>query len=316
MKTEPDVLFFLGKGGTGKSTCASLCALDLAGKGFKVCLASFDDAHNLCDIFQTSFCHRPKAIVPGLEVIQVDKDKKIASYLAGVTRQVKRNFNYLTAFNLGNYFDVLKLSPGMEAHALAKGFTDLKKKYKGWDYLIIDMPPTALALSFFNLPTLSLLWVAQLEKLRLEINQKKEIISKIKLAGKEIAQDKVLARIMEIKSDYQDLQSFFKHKALCYVVHNTDTLSLAETRRIAGQLAHLDIQLAGLFRNHRSRHQKDANGCDPELSCPILMTLPYSDDPLVGLDTLTRFTRLSGLDLAKVISASITRRSFQCPDQS
>ena len=316
MKTEPDVLFFLGKGGTGKSTCAAICALDLAGKGFKVSLASFDDAHNLCDIFQTTFSHRPKAVIPGLAVIQMDKDKEIASYLAGVTRQVKRKFNYLTAFNLGNYFDVLKLSPGMEAHALAKGFTDLKKKYTGWDYLIIDMPPTALALSFFNLPTLSLLWVAQLEKLRLEINQKKEIISKIKLAGKEIAQDKVLARIMEIKSDYQDLQSFFKHDALCYVVHNTDTLSLAETRRIAEQLANLGIKITGLLCNHRSRHEMDANGCDPELSCRILMNLPYSDSPLVGLDTLTRFTRQSRLNPAKAILGSITRRSSQCPDRS
>nr|WP_319394942.1 ArsA-related P-loop ATPase [uncultured Desulfobacter sp.] len=316
MKTEPDVLFFLGKGGTGKSTCASLCALDLAGKGYRVCLASFDDAHNLSDIFQTTLCHAPKAVVPGLEVIQMDKDKEIASYLAGVTRQVKRNFTYLTAFNLGNYFDVLKLSPGMEAHALAKGFTELKKKYMGWDYLIIDMPPTALALSFFNLPALSLLWVAQLEKLRLEINQKKEIISKIKLAGKEIAKDKVLARIMEIKSDYQDLQSYFEHNALCYVVHNTDALSLAETRRITDQLEKLGITPAGLFCNHRSRHEMDSNTLEPELSCRILMNLPYSAEPLVGIDTLTRFTRQSGLDPAKAILRSITRRSFQCPDRS
>lgn len=99
------------------------------------------------------------------------------------------------------------------------------------------MPPTALALNFFNLPTLSLLWMAQLEKLRLEINPKKEIISKIKLAGKEIAKDKVLARIMTIKSDNQALQSFFEDKAVCYVVHNTDALSQAETRRITEQLA-------------------------------------------------------------------------------
>jgi arsenite-transporting ATPase len=316
MKTEPDVLFFLGKGGTGKSTCASLCALDLAGAGFKVCLASFDDAHNLCDIFQTTFCHAPKAIIPGLEVIQMNKDKEIASYLAGVTRQVKRNFTYLTAFNLGNYFDVLKLSPGMEAHALAKGFTELKKKYTGWDYLIIDMPPTALALSFFNLPALSLLWVAQLEKLRLEINQKKEIISKIKLAGKEIAQDKVLARIMEIKSDYLDLKSFFEHKALCYVVQNTDALSLAETRRIADQLANLGIKPAGLFCNHRSRHEMDSNSSESELSCRTLINLPYCAYPLVGLDTLTRFIMQSGLDLAKVILESTTRQSFQWPDRS
>ncbi|WP_320040428.1 ArsA-related P-loop ATPase [uncultured Desulfobacter sp.] len=315
-KTEPDVLFFLGKGGTGKSTCAALCAIDLAGAGFRVCLSSFDDAHNLCDIFQTTFSHAPKTILPGLEVIQVDKDREIASYLSGVTRKVKRNFTYLTAFNLGNYFDVLKLSPGMEAHALAACFTGLKKKYMGWDYLIIDMPPTALSLSFFNLPTLSLLWVNQLEKLRLEINKKKEIISKIKLVGKEITQDKVLARIMEIKSDHLDLKSFFEHKAKCYAVHNTDALSLAETKRIFDQLSILGIKLAGLFCNHRTPDDMYQSAADPELPCRILMDLPYCAQPLVGLDTLTRFTRQSGLNLAEELKESVTRRPFQCPGRS
>ncbi|WP_020585554.1 ArsA family ATPase [Desulfobacter curvatus] len=316
MKMEPEVLFFLGKGGTGKSTCAALCALDLAGAGLKVCLSSLDDAHNLCDIFQTSFSHAPKTVLPSLEVIQVDKDREIASYLEGVTRKVKRNFTYLTAFNLSNYFDVLKLSPGMEAHALAASFSDLKKKYMGWDYLIIDMPPTALSLSFFNLPTLSLLWVDQLEKLRLDINKKKEIISKIKLAGKEIAQDKVLARIMEIKSDHLKLKSFFEHRAICYVVHNADALSLAETRRIADQLATLGIKLAGLFCNHRTPGKGDPNTTDPGLPCRTLINLPYAAYPLVGIDTLTRFTRQAGLDLSGTLRKSITRQSFQCPGRS
>lgn len=45
----------------------------------------------------------------------------------------------------------------------------------GWDYLIVNIPPTALFLSLFNLPPLSLLWVAQLEKLRMDINKKKQL---------------------------------------------------------------------------------------------------------------------------------------------
>lgn len=316
MKLEPDVLFFLGKGGTGKSTTATLCALDLAHAGFRVCLASFDDAHNLCDIFKTTFSHVPKAMLPGLEVIQVDKDREIASYLKGVTRKVKRNYTYLSAFNLSNYFDVLKFSPGMEAHALTASFWHLKQKYAGWDYLIVDMPPTALCLSFFNLPTLSLLWVEQLEKLRLDINQKKEIISKIKFAGKEISKDKVMARIMEIKSDHLDLKSFFEQNAICYAVHNTDVLSLAETRRIIEQLSMLGINLAGRFCNHRTPGEKKQNSMDPELSCPLLMDLPYCAYPLVGSDALTRFLRQSHLDLAGVVKKSITHRFGQYPGRS
>jgi len=48
----------------------------------------------------------------------------------------------------------------------------------GWDYLVVEMPPTALSLSFFNLPTLSLLWVNKLEKLRMDIN-KNQLLSNL-----------------------------------------------------------------------------------------------------------------------------------------
>ncbi len=300
MTTDPDVLFFLGKGGTGKSTCATLCALDLAAKGRRVALASFDDAHNLSDIFLSDFSHVPRQVLPGLEVMQVDRDREIASYLKEVTKKVKRNYTYLTAFNLTNYFDVLKFAPGMEAHALTAAFSDLLKKYRGWDYLIADMPPTALSLSFFNLPGLSLLWVDQLEKLRRDINKKKEIIEKIKFAGKEIAQDKVLARIMEIKSDHQILKAFFEQKALCYAVHNTDTLSLAETRRIENQLDALGIKLAGRFRNHRAPETETREQKGQDLSSPLLLNFPYASYPLVGIDALIRYTRESDLNPSQI----------------
>ena len=52
---ELQTLFFLGKGGTGKSTTSALLSLVLMEKGKKVLLASFDDAHNQSDIFQTDF---------------------------------------------------------------------------------------------------------------------------------------------------------------------------------------------------------------------------------------------------------------------
>ena len=124
------------------------------------------------------------------------------------------------------------------------------------------------------------------------------------------------ARIMEIKSDHLDLKSFFEHKAICYAVHNTDILSLAETQRIADQLATLGIKLAGLFCNHGTPGEKDQSTTDPGRPCRILMDLPYCALPLVGIDTLTRFTRQSGLDLAGALRKSIIRRPFQCPNRS
>ncbi|MDD9301914.1 MAG: ArsA family ATPase [Desulfobacter sp.] len=301
MMNTPETIFFLGKGGTGKSTASVLFSLELARKGKKVLLASFDDAHNLSDIFEQSLSHKPRRINAGLEVLQVDRDREIKAYLALTTQKVKQSYAYLTAFNMDNYFEVLKYSPGMEAHALATAFTALKEKHKACDYLVIDMPPTALSMHFFNLPALSLLWVEQLEKLRTEINQRKEIISRIKFAGKEIQRDKVLARIQELKSSHLELKQFFQDKRLArfFAVHNGDRLSLAETQRIITQLTGLNIKLDALIFNHRNANDTD-NLENPYPSFPVL-NLPYSPDPLIGVETLDRYARSQNICFSPIL---------------
>ena len=43
------ILFFMGKGGVGKSTLSTLTAIYLAKNGNKVLLTSLDPAHNLAE---------------------------------------------------------------------------------------------------------------------------------------------------------------------------------------------------------------------------------------------------------------------------
>ncbi|MCG8531246.1 MAG: AAA family ATPase, partial [Desulfovibrionales bacterium] len=239
-------LFFLGKGGTGKSTVACLSALTLADQGKSVVLVSLDDAHNLSDILGGG--SRPWNIRGELVMVEVDRDREIRRFLARQTREIKASHTYLTAFNLDHHFNVLKHSPGMEVHALADAFGELRRKYASWDYLLVDMPPTALALHFFNLPSLSLVWLEQLEALRREIKEKKEIISRIKLGAKVVEQDRILTKIQELGTQHRELANFFRDTRGCQLlgVCNGDPLSRAESRRIMDGLASLDLSLGGL----------------------------------------------------------------------
>ncbi|MEE4362317.1 MAG: ArsA family ATPase [Desulfotignum sp.] len=296
-------LFFLGKGGTGKSTASALVSLVLKEKNKKVLLASFDDAHNQADIFETLFSDKACTMGPCLEVLQVDTNKQIKRYLAKTARNVKASYAYLTAFNLDHYFDILKFSPGMEEYALITAFTDLLTRYADFDYLVIDMPPTALSLRFFNLPALSLTWIDQLEKLRIQINKKKEIISRITLAGKKFERDKVLHRIQEIKSDYLQLKALFEDpaKTCFYVVFNQDVLSVAETGRVIDHLDRLDIQIKGLICNERIKADVAAPALKTLFPGVPVQTIPFSDKSLIGMDALEQHIRLHDLTFDKII---------------
>lgn len=295
-------LFFLGKGGTGKSTASALLALMLQQRGRRVLLASFDDAHNQADIFGQPFDDSPCRLVSGLEVLQLDREKEIQRYLTRTARQVRQSFTYLTAFNLDHYFDILKFSPGMEEYALVTAFLRLQEHCRDYDYLIIDMPPTALSLRFFSLPALSLTWIEQLEELRTEIHKRKEIISRIKFAGREFERDKVLTRIQGIKADYQALKAIFEDegRACLFAVFNPDPLSMAETGRICDQLDGLDIRLRGLIGNHRT-----PAGALPAMPARLaaipVQAIPYAPDPLIGIPALKRYITAHNLTFAGLL---------------
>lgn len=289
---KPVNLFFMGKGGVGKSTSSALYSVYLAEKGFKVLMVSLDPAHNQCDIFKKCFSDKPMEVMHAFSVIEVNQEKWIKLYLKQIQQQINRTYSYLTAFNLENYFNVIKHSPGLEEYALILAFNHIQNKFSDYDYLIFDMAPTALSLKFFNLPVLSLIWIEQLLTLRQEIIKKREIITKIKLIKKEFERDKVLNKINEMKNEFQTLKTTFENsdKTRIQLVLNPDELSLAESIRIFEGLKDINIQVNQIIYNKK---QMDSAGGDLNKAfaeIPVI-NFPFSETPLIGYDVLRQYLK-------------------------
>ena len=60
------VLFFIGKGGVGKTTTSAATSVTLAKKGYKTLIVSTDPAHNLGDVFMIKLNDKPKKIIEPL----------------------------------------------------------------------------------------------------------------------------------------------------------------------------------------------------------------------------------------------------------
>ncbi|MGD8229721.1 MAG: ArsA family ATPase [Desulfobacteraceae bacterium] len=285
-------IFFMGKGGVGKSTSAALASVYLAQQGFKVLVASLDPAHNQSDIFQRDLSDKPIQLEPNLLALEIDQDSWIRRYLKGVHDQINRTYAYLTALNLDKYFSVIKHSPGLEEYALILAFKDICKDFAKNDFLIFDMPPTALSLKFFSLPTLSLIWIEHLLELRQEIIKKRDLITKIKLMKTEIERDKVLKKIKDLKGDYEILKDTFENREQTQInlVLNPDKLSFAESIRILNSLNSINISLNLIIYNKMQPDSSCAEIDEVFENIPML-NFPYSETPLIGIDTLQKFLK-------------------------
>ncbi len=291
-------IFFLGKGGVGKSTSSALAAIDLAAKGHKVLLASMDPAHNQSDIFDTPLSETPVAFSDNLLVKEVDIDLWVKKYLAEVENQVNSSYSYLTALNLQKYLGVIKYSPGIEEYALLIAFSKIRQENSDKDFIIFDMPPTALTLKFFGLPWLSLIWLEKLLELREEIIRKREIITRVQFGKKEIERDKILNKIHQHIDNYTRIKNIFSDldKTHINLVMNPDKLSLSESLLIIRRMQEYDLKLYSLFVN--KYQNEDLSTIQQNIQDVPLLRLPQSKTPLIGINVLRDYLVEYSLNLA------------------
>jgi len=283
------IQFFIGKGGVGKSTTSALTALNLANTGHDTLLVSMDPAHNQRDIFQVQFAEKPKQVVHNLAVKEVDLDYWMATYLKDTESQLKKAYSYQSAFNIQKYYNILKYSPGLEEYALLLAFENTLHTNQKRDDIIFDMPPTALTLRFFSLPFITLIWLEELLKLRGQIYDKKEIISKIKIGRREIEQDKVKAKLQSLMDKHGHLREHFTAVSTgINLVVNNDPLSVTESIRILKKLDDMGIAISNVILNKVKKNEM-IDDLKRMVDSYQIRRFPHSHKGLYGVDSLNTY---------------------------
>jgi arsenite-transporting ATPase len=286
---KPQLLFFIGKGGVGKSTTSAITAVHLSRYSQNILLVSMDPAHNQRDIFQHNFSEKPRNVSDHLAVKEVDTDYWIEKYLKEIQRTIMQTYSYESAFNLQNYFNVLQFSPGLEEYALLSAFENIIRTHEEKDVIIFDMAPTALTLRFFSLPFITLIWLDELLKLRTRIYAKKEIISRIKIGKKVIEQDKVKTKLEGMIHNYEILSDQFKSDTTkLNLVMNDDKLSFAEAFRIKQKLADIKIKIDTVIVNKSQQNEIPAEVVE-RFSEQKAILFPLSPKKLLGFEALEEY---------------------------
>lgn len=239
------VLFFIGKGGVGKTTSSAAVSVALAKKGYKTLIVSIDPAHNLGDVFEVKLNDKPKEIAENLYAMELDMEKLIKAYLKHLEENLKHMYRYLTVINLEKYFEVLSFSPGIEEYATLEAIREILQKGDEWDVIVFDTPPTGLTLRVLALPEIALIWTEKLIEIRKKILEKRRAIENIqgerkfviegeeyKLPSKE-EEDPVMKELKQYKAEINFVRNVVTNpkKTSVVAVMNPEMLPLYETER-------------------------------------------------------------------------------------
>ncbi len=254
---EKDLLFFLGKGGVGKSTMSSTTALKLSKTGKKVLIVSLDPAHNLSDIFEKEIGNNIIPVNDNLDAMEIVLSIWVKNYLKESQKEIKANYSYTNAFTqFDRYIGIMKYSPGTEEYAVLWGIEHIYDNYADkYDFIVFDTPPTGLTLRFLAMPSISKIWIEELSKMREDILKKRRLILKfnpdasVVKGARDKKEDRVYNKLQNINLQLGKMHELFTQHSVINVVVNPDELSLNETLRIRDELDKLGINIKSIILN-------------------------------------------------------------------
>ena len=169
------IVFFGGKGGVGKTTCASAFALAAGARGRRVLLVSTDPAHSTSDIFERTIGPDEVPLADGLWGLEVDAERESAAYVGRVKRDVEGMFGPHVIAQAYRQIDLAAASPGLaEVALLDRMISIVLDREARYDLIVFDTAPTGHTLHLLRMPDAMTSWIRALVKHRravIEIDQ-------------------------------------------------------------------------------------------------------------------------------------------------
>lgn len=242
------ILFFGGKGGVGKTSCATAHALNCAEKGQRTLLVSTDPAHNLGDIFQRRLGAQATRTAANLDVIEIDPERETTRYLDEVKANLRPWVSGERSQQVYRQLDLARHSPGTEEAALFDALTSLLLDHDAdYDRLIFDTAPGGHTIRLLALPEIMGAWVDGL----LERRRKVRSDYQSWLGDGEVVDDPIQQVLMRRRGRLAAVRERLtdaRHSAILLVA-NPEPLPVHETERTRRLLEDNGLPVLGVAVN-------------------------------------------------------------------
>ena len=249
------LILFGGKGGVGKTTCASAAALYLA-EDFKTLILSTDPAHSLADSLGQKLGDQPKEIkgVKNLIALEVNAENALLKFKTEHEDQIRKIVETGTNLDAEDIDSVFALPiPGMDEVMGFKTMIDLIDEAK-FDKYVVDTAPTGHALRLLTSPKLLDDWVKVMAKMRWKYRYMVE-----RFAGKYNG-DEGDDFLLSMKKIVKKMEELLRDPNRCEFIAVTipEDMAILETQRLINSLDKYGIKVRQLVINS----VLESDGCE------------------------------------------------------
>ncbi len=245
------IVIFAGKGGLGKTTCSAALSYHMAIKrGRRVLCFSTDPQASLSDIFDRDmFGKGPVEIRPGLEVVEIDADRRVADYQADVKRKILTMYG-LTELpkEIEEYIDATSAEPAMYESATYDAMAELVAT-SGHDLYVFDMPPFGHGVRMVAMAGILSRWVAKITEAREKADEYDAVAATLK--GGKVSEDEVLRELVDIQRKITRFTDLMVDQARTsfFMVLIPERMAILDTERALEMFNSLGLRMAGLIVN-------------------------------------------------------------------
>jgi arsenite-transporting ATPase len=247
--TVPRFIFFGGKGGVGKTTCAAAWALAEAGAGRRVLVVSTDPAHSLGDALGVRLSSRVSQIRLGdrtLCAMELDGPRAYARWLTLNRRALGDAIEHGTWLDREDVDALLQLSiPGVDELVGLLEIVRVADRSPGYHSVVIDTAPTGHTLRLLAAPGTVAAVADVLNALQLEHRLIREQLAGV---GRPEAADRLASLLAEqARTTASRLRD--SRRALFHWVLLPEALSVAESVKGLRALVRLGIRVPHVIVN-------------------------------------------------------------------
>jgi arsenite/tail-anchored protein-transporting ATPase len=247
VKPNLDFLLFGGKGGVGKTSCASAVALRESKKR-KVLIFSTDPAHSLSDSFSVKIGPKITKISNNLDALEIDSYALLDDLKIKYQEEIAGFFNSVfkpsggaridAPYDRKIMTDLFDLAPpGIDEIMALKTVMDLieDEKNKGYELFILDTAPSGHTIRLLEMPEMAESWLTTIS----DIQESYPFSTEIGEVLEEMIQ--TIGKVNEVFTD--------PNRAEFVAVTIPEAMGLLETQDLIKSLKRLKISVESLIVN-------------------------------------------------------------------